>query len=844
METERTPIATSGNKGQTLAEFALTLPVLLLLLFGIIEFGRLFQSWVTLQNAARAAARYTITGRYDDTRYPLSLIPCTASKDTLVAETLTKALYTPPDFDLVAFTARVGAATFASRYEYMGGILYIKVPVWRNPNTPSNEYLYRTWYGEDDCFPDDETEQDRKDMLRLPSIYDVARIGAAGLSLESSLTNTLPLESQAQALERYLYGSFANPALTVDTPGMFSVVVCSARARRFDTTYSQVTNNPDDTTPQDKDRRLRFYTMQDTGLHPDNPQGACVLKEEMRAISQTTGLLNQNEIPMPDAGGAGDRVTIMITYNHPLITPLQLARYVRLQANRAAVNESFKTTNAVRALGPQNQGGPPIPTLTSVAVTPSVVPNTPIVTTPDTATPELATLVPTPAPFACNKIRITPLAYMGEELVVYFENTNNEVTTLTAVNMVWDSNKVNLDFAASYVSTFTWRDTELIWYGQDRTSRTDTRVAAIYPANDTGNGVTFISPSQPFFLQGAPLDINDSPPPPTRFGATCEGLDLASVFPIGWEFGGTEFYFDNPLSSIDCRLSLQVPPPPPTPTPSPVGYVAPPSATPNCASSTMTLRFERFDPNGDVVLKLTSNRTVPSPFRGFSLVWPAWRSNALRLVSMVVSPDSGLNATLPGSGSTVWNANSGAGYRPTGVVIGQPNPPTVTTHSNTSAGTWNDNNDPYDVAYTFPPGPNSVTYIYLNFTGTGAASLTTIGVAPADFNGSRYLIECGRGNRNTNGTCSTSPCTGGPWGSNGDVGLDNQPTPAPTGPPVPTNTPGPTATPSRTPLPQTPTKTFTPPAATFTRTPAPTQGPTNTPRPSATPTSGNIGGSD
>ena len=44
------------HKGQTLAEFALTLPILLILTFGIIEFGRIFQAWVTLQNSARAAA--------------------------------------------------------------------------------------------------------------------------------------------------------------------------------------------------------------------------------------------------------------------------------------------------------------------------------------------------------------------------------------------------------------------------------------------------------------------------------------------------------------------------------------------------------------------------------------------------------------------------------------------------------------------------------------------------------------------------------------------------------------------------------------------------------------------
>src|SRR3954452_13834669 len=59
--------------GQTLAEFAITLPILLLLLFGIIEFGRIFQAWVTLQNSARAAARYATTGVYNTDKFKLNL---------------------------------------------------------------------------------------------------------------------------------------------------------------------------------------------------------------------------------------------------------------------------------------------------------------------------------------------------------------------------------------------------------------------------------------------------------------------------------------------------------------------------------------------------------------------------------------------------------------------------------------------------------------------------------------------------------------------------------------------------------------------------------------------------
>jgi hypothetical protein len=418
---------------------------------------------------------------------------------------------------------------------------------------------------------------------------------------------------------------------------------------------------------------------------------------------------------------------------------------------------------------------------------------------------------------------------------------------LTAVKLVWDSNRVNTDFPTGYVSFMTF-DNQVVWQGQDRTTTTDTRVAAIYPNADTGNGVTYISPASPFWVFPSLPD----PAEPNRFEAWFENIgDLATVFPIGWEFGGTEFYFDDPNSSIDCALRLQVPPPPPTPTPSPVGFVPSPTFTPNCASSQMRVTFERFDPNGDVVLRVTNNRTVVAPFRGFELVWPAWRASGLKFESLIVSTNPNLNASAGGSGgATLWNSLAGGGYRPASVVVGNPTPPTRTLHNDTSAGTWNDNNDPYDVAYTFAAGPNSVTYIYLNFTGTGVQSLETRGVTRSDFNGTRFFIECGRGNRNPNGTCSVSPCNGGPWGggggggSNGDIGLDNQPTPAPTSPPVPTNTPGPTPTPSRTPSPAPPTNTFTPRPPTQTFTPAPTQGPTNTPPPTATPTSGNLGGSD
>ncbi|MER3419286.1 MAG: pilus assembly protein TadE [Chloroflexota bacterium] len=43
--------------GVALVELAMVLPLLLVLVFGIIDFGRAFQTWITLTNAAREGAR-------------------------------------------------------------------------------------------------------------------------------------------------------------------------------------------------------------------------------------------------------------------------------------------------------------------------------------------------------------------------------------------------------------------------------------------------------------------------------------------------------------------------------------------------------------------------------------------------------------------------------------------------------------------------------------------------------------------------------------------------------------------------------------------------------------------
>ncbi|MFN2237366.1 MAG: TadE family protein [Anaerolineales bacterium] len=52
--------------GQSLAEFAITLPLLLLLVMGVFDFGRGIYYYSAIQNAAHEAARYGAVNHCDD----------------------------------------------------------------------------------------------------------------------------------------------------------------------------------------------------------------------------------------------------------------------------------------------------------------------------------------------------------------------------------------------------------------------------------------------------------------------------------------------------------------------------------------------------------------------------------------------------------------------------------------------------------------------------------------------------------------------------------------------------------------------------------------------------------
>jgi Flp pilus assembly protein TadG len=90
----------SREAGQQLVEFALILPLLLLLLFGLIEFGLIVYAYNTLANAGREVARYgsitpqdseirqfiTDTMMTDDRRWAIGIRPEDLNVETALAD--------------------------------------------------------------------------------------------------------------------------------------------------------------------------------------------------------------------------------------------------------------------------------------------------------------------------------------------------------------------------------------------------------------------------------------------------------------------------------------------------------------------------------------------------------------------------------------------------------------------------------------------------------------------------------------------------------------------------------------------------------------------------------------
>ena len=153
-----------------MVEFMLALPILLFVVFGIIEFGRLTFSWMAVQNSVRFGIRYAVTGEFNE-------IYCVQAGNNLG-------------------TDHINADVF-------GG-------------DPQDCLIPDSYTGTDGKTK----ERDLIDLARLFSIQDAAAGGGSGLWVDPSVAGDYELFLQSH-----------DPADigSVDTEGYFHVTVCSNR---------------------------------------------------------------------------------------------------------------------------------------------------------------------------------------------------------------------------------------------------------------------------------------------------------------------------------------------------------------------------------------------------------------------------------------------------------------------------------------------------------------------------------------------------------------------------------------------------------------------------------------
>lgn len=878
------------RKGQTMAEFAITLPILLILVFGVIEFGRVFQAWVTLQNAARAAARYASTGRFNEAKYPINENR-ESDPDSIVNCVLNANMRGTP------VTLSVNGETVSI---YQGG----------------EESLFATWYDGEDCEPNRIDHQDmRKDIARILSIMDEARRGAAGLALGPDPLENVNTESEVRD---FLYSQWDRPLpggdqfnfhAGWDQPSYFDVMICSSRAPRNKASGQYYRNVG-----------TRFYSALDSGdfdelqiysggpdLKNDGRAPVCLLNE---AVPPDGGALQNAGTPWLDAGGPGDAVTVVITFNHPLITPLGLAPYIPLQARRAAVNEAFRAAEATGAL----QGGAPL--TAQIALPPLAILK---INNPGLQQPgNRLEVQPTDLDgYGTYPVLLDGSASRdddgpnGKPVLYIYELDLADGNTLELARLPYPTGEVpnpsqpitgkpegRFHFApGTYTVTLTVVDN----HGQESTTSITFTVALPPPPvpptetpvpTDTPTGIPpftcdrLTAGQLSFFNNRVWIQITNSNFKPTvmtranfvwrKIGAFpnmyVAGMSLDGVLHWrGQDFEPpTDTNADVPTPPEVFLQSDRTVPGEDTVTweavfangPAPIQDIANNTywMTQHDFSGT-TFTFDNPEGGPPCVIPLTLATPTPSPTINPGAASPTatWTPDCagtditirfsnfdtFGVVRLLVTnqrtvpanfTDFRINWVKRTAGPQVLErvvaGGSSAADLTNGTLIWQggagqdANPPTI---AGTTAASQTGREGTWLTNYSFPP--QSTTSLWIKFGVTNSTPDTAFGMAPSDLNGSWFQIGCG--------TPPPAGTPGGPgnwYGGDGRITIFQENTPVPTNTPGPTNTPRPTFTPSRTFTPGPPTNTPLPPTITPTRTPS------RTPAPSPTPTEQPPGG--
>ncbi|MEO0565359.1 MAG: hypothetical protein AAF125_24845, partial [Chloroflexota bacterium] len=356
----------------------------------------------------------------------------------------------------------------------------------------------------------------------------------------------------------------------------------------------------------------------------------CFLNERPTELgAENLDYTTNNAVRWMDPGTGGSRVTVVVTYHHPLVTPLALGEFVQISARRSAVVEDFQGAGAAAAFNPLDAG---ITGGSNEAIIPEEDTETPTTEAPaDTATftpVNTATFTPSPTPaplaFDCSRVYLAEadfnenlsdvdqqIGFQPGRVVFRIRNENNTRAIVDDVLLSWGSADYISNggdpvpnYPGFFFSEFLL-DGDVMWQGPDYTPDSDTAGAdgtkitnQVFnvPAEDT---VTFAA-----VYQNGPTLLN-------------------SELPRG-AFGGTRFTITDPINNVQCALESVT-------FDSTTNTIdVDPDATPtdeitDCASE--FVGFEAASSNtfqdfGWVKFVITNNHpTAPAPLSDFSVTW-------------------------------------------------------------------------------------------------------------------------------------------------------------------------------------------------------------------------------
>jgi hypothetical protein len=415
--------------GQGLTEFAIALPILLLLVMGIIEFGRLLHAFLAVQNAARFAIRYAVTREYN--------VSYCADTD-LMTDGLTRAGYNSDEIDQLLYDdlQSDGISDCLVQLTYLNG-------------TPIDESQLESSV--------------LQDVARLPSIRDAAKAGAAGIAFDTSEIWATPRTTLDES----------DASANRDLDGWFYVTICSNRdddednSRDFDPEIPpdklegcRVADRVDPVASSPETSTATGLFREDAGDQGDNvivmvrfnhplitplvssmwPQ--LPLRAQREGIVEEFRLSSSNA-SLTDLGNATDTPTVTNTSTEtptPTVTASDTPTNTRTPSDTPTLTPSWTSTASST------------PTFTPTNT--ATVTNTPTETNTATAT-RTPTVTPTPNCSLYSISSVPSLTYASNRRQVDWTLTSPSVSGvyITDVVFTWDNYYSSMDIT-DYVNVF------------------------------------------------------------------------------------------------------------------------------------------------------------------------------------------------------------------------------------------------------------------------------------------------------------------------------------------------------------------------------------------------------